>query len=98
LCFHGHTHIQKIYRRDRSGDTESVAPLQNLSEAKHALVCPGSVGQPRAGEPGVELAIIDLSSGSIEFQRLPYNCEQTINDMRKFHFPPGLADRLQQGK
>ncbi len=98
LCFHGHTHIQKVYRRDHTGDSENMDPQQNLQDAWQALICPGSVGQPRGGEVGVELAIIDMGTQSLEFHRLPYDMESTIADMKKQNFPPALGERLRQGQ
>ena len=98
LCFHGHTHIQKVYRRDHDGDSESVEREQNLYEARRALVCPGSVGQPRGGEAGVELAIIDMATRSLEFHRLSYDLDRTIADMTKLNFPAALGERLRQGQ
>lgn len=98
LCFHGHTHIQKVYRRDHSGDTACVTRQQELQDAVQALVCPGSVGQPRGGEVGVELAIIDLETHQLEFHRLAYNLEKTLKVMAKKGFPSALGERLRQGQ
>jgi predicted phosphodiesterase len=98
LCFHGHTHIPKVYRRDAAGDSACSDTSQDLRQARQALVCPGSVGQPRAGVPGVELAVMDLEQGALELLRLPYDMERTIKDMGKRHFPPDLGERLRRGQ
>jgi len=98
LCFHGHTHIQKTWRRDADGDAGDSAPRQQLAEAMHVLISPGSIGQPRGGEPGVELAIIDLASRELEYLRLDYDMEPVLADMQRQYFPPEMAERLRQGQ
>lgn len=97
FCFHGHTHIQKIYYRERGVDFEATSCDNGLGRMSHSLICPGSVGQPRGGQTGVELAIVDLDRLELEFVRLDYAMQQTIKDMERHHFPPGLAERLQKG-
>lgn len=98
LCFHGHTHLQQLYGRQRGSDGLWQEPAGNLAALEHALLSPGSVGQPRCGEPGVELAIVDLASGEYRFHRLAYDLERTVADMRRFDFPVALAERLQRGQ
>ena len=97
LCFHGHTHIQKIYYRERGVDYEAASCDNGLGRMSHSLICPGSVGQPRGGITGVELAIVNLDTLEIEFQRLEYDMQPTIRDMDRHHFPKELAERLQKG-
>ncbi|HEB66952.1 MAG TPA: metallophosphoesterase [Gammaproteobacteria bacterium] len=98
LCFHGHTHLQQLYCRHRGRDAAWDAREGNLSDVSHALLSPGSVGQPRCGEPGAELAIFDLQSREYRFHRLAYDIERTLHDMRRFAFPNGLIERLQAGQ
>jgi len=98
LCFHGHTHIQKTWRRDGDGDAGDSSERQQLAEAAHVLISPGSIGQPRGGEAGVELAIIDLATRELEYHRLPYDMEQTLADMSKHQFPSEMAERLRRGQ
>ncbi len=98
LCFHGHTHLQQLYGRRRGRDALWPEPAGKLASLDHALLSPGSVGQPRCGEPGVELAIVDLASGEYRFHRLAYDLERTVADMRRHEFPAALAERLQRGQ
>ncbi len=98
LCFHGHTHLQQLYCRRKGRDEAWDTREGNLSDVSHALLSPGSVGQPRCGEPGAELAIFDLTSREYRFHRLPYDIERTLHDMRRFAFPNGLIERLQAGQ
>jgi predicted phosphodiesterase len=97
FCFHGHTHIQKIYYRERGVDYEATSCDNGLGRMSHALICPGSVGQPRGGVAGVELALVNLDTLELEFQRLDYDMQPTIRDMERHRFPRELADRLLKG-
>ena len=44
------------------------------------MINPGSVGQPRDGDPRAAYAIID--KGQVEFRRVSYDIDQTICHMR----------------
>lgn len=96
--FHGHTHLQKTYFRTRRGDGHNDAPKQQLADYQSALVCPGSVGQPRSNIPGCELALVDTETWELEYLRLDYDMQPTLNDMQRENFPPNLIERLTLGK
>ncbi len=98
LCLHGHTHLQQLYCRQRGHDELWTGQEGSLAEVEHALLSPGSVGQPRCGTPGAELAILNWPSGRYRFHRLDYDIEQTLAEMRRQHFPSGLIERLQAGQ
>ncbi len=98
LCFHGHTHIQKIYYRHKGNDLMTDDETNVIKSSQYALICPGSVGQPRNGKAGVEFAIINTETLELEFQRLAYNIDKMIAAMNARHFPAALADRLLQGR
>lgn len=51
---------------------------------------PGSVGQPRDGDPRAAYAVIE--DGRVELKRVPYNVERTIERMRE----EGLEDDIVQ--
>jgi predicted phosphodiesterase len=98
LCFHGHTHLQKVYYRKKNLDSSNNAAHQNMNGYERALVCPGSVGQPRSGRPGVEFALFDRQSGELEFMHLECDLSVTLRDMNSYNFPPNLIDRLSRGR
>lgn len=81
LCFHGHAHVQGIYARKKTNiqDGFHKEKQQNLESYRHSLICPGSVGQPRDGALGAQLAIFDQHSQPITFHTLPYPIEETVN-------------------
>jgi putative phosphoesterase len=53
----------------------------------HILVNPGSVGEPRDGDPRASFATFDSSSGRIELGRLEYDITATSELLRKLNFP-----------
>ncbi len=61
------------------------------------IVNPGSVGQPRDGNPGAAFAVLDTESGKIELKRISYDIEKVIEDMLAAHLPEKLALRLRTG-
>lgn len=98
LCFHGHTHVPAVYARlpNRRSDCFTAAE-QHLAGYRHALVCPGSVGQPRDRQAGAQVALWDRVEQKLRFFTLPYNVEATIQAMREAGFPDGLSQRLRTG-
>jgi putative phosphoesterase len=61
------------------------------------IVNPGSVGQPRDGNPDAAFAVLDTASGKIELKRTGYDIEKVIEDMLVAHLPEKLAFRLRIG-
>lgn len=61
------------------------------------IVNPGSVGQPRDGNPDAAFAVLDTASGKIELKRTGYDIEKVIEDMLAAHLPEKLAFRLRIG-
>jgi len=62
------------------------------------LLNPGSVGQPRDGDPRAAWLLLDLDRMFAAFQRVPYSIEQTQNEMRERGLPRMLAARLARGE
>jgi diadenosine tetraphosphatase ApaH/serine/threonine PP2A family protein phosphatase len=61
-----------------------------------AIINPGSVGQPRDGNPRASYLIYDSQVG-FEFRRVPYEIEVTSRKIRAKGLPAQLAERLAQG-
>lgn len=61
------------------------------------IVNPGSVGQPRDGNPDAAYAVLDTASGKVELKRVSYDIEKVIEDMLAAHLPEKLAFRLRIG-
>jgi predicted phosphodiesterase len=98
LCFHGHTHVPAVYARlsNRRSDCYTDSQ-QSLAAYRQALVCPGSVGQPRNRQAGAQVGIWDRAEGKLSFITLPYDVEATVQAMRDAGFPDSLGQRLLSG-
>jgi diadenosine tetraphosphatase ApaH/serine/threonine PP2A family protein phosphatase len=55
-------------------------------------VNPGSVGQPRDGDPRASYAVID--DGRVTLKRAAYDIERTISDLRKLRLEEDVTSRL----
>jgi predicted phosphodiesterase len=102
LIFFGHTHIQGANWIDDANESEGVLEPKYasakgkqhftfpLAETGKYLLNPGSVGQPRDGDPRAAFALYDTEAGSVTFHRAPYD----IARAQKKIFSAGLPDRL----
>lgn len=103
VCLYGHTH-QTIAFELADGDFRVIWPtLQGRGELTirpdgKYLVNPGSVGQPRDGDPRAGYAIVDTDARLITFVRLPYNVAVTQEKVLKAGLPEPLARRLSSGR
>lgn len=103
LCFYGHTHFAVAFRL--AGDAlDIVGPSGNgetalmvNGDAKY-LVNPGSVGQPRDGDPRAAYAIYDTDEQRVDLIRLAYPLEITQAKMHRAGLPEPLARRLALGR
>ena len=62
------------------------------------LLNPGSVGQPRDGDPRAAWLLLDFDSRSASFRRTPYPIELTQAEIRERGLPDALAERLGRGQ
>jgi diadenosine tetraphosphatase ApaH/serine/threonine PP2A family protein phosphatase len=99
FCFHGHSHLRGVYfenSRERGFRCDSSIDLEGM---RHALICPGSVGQTRRGVGGLaEFAILDTDARQLHLLEVPYDPEITIEQMRVLGFPDSLQQRLRNGQ
>ncbi|MDD2903656.1 MAG: metallophosphoesterase family protein [Syntrophales bacterium] len=101
VCFFGHTHRRALWYRDirgTVGSREITRPKVDLSREGHYLINPGSVGQPRDGNPEAAYAIFDLEEFSIHFKSVPYDVAGAQRRILEAGLSPFLAERLAQGK
>ncbi|POG56992.1 metallophosphoesterase family protein [Haloferax marisrubri] len=59
---------------------------------------PGSVGQPRDGDPRAAYAVADLDAMEIETERVAYDIDRVAERVREVGLPERLASRLYEGK
>lgn len=62
------------------------------------LLNPGSVGQPRDGDPRAAWLLLDLERRVASFRRVDYPVERTQAEMRERGLPAALALRLARGE
>ncbi|MDH5433007.1 MAG: metallophosphoesterase family protein [Gammaproteobacteria bacterium] len=93
LCFHGHTHMPKVYVRGK-GDVDDILEQESMSlvNAFHRLICPGSIGQPRNGNPKAQYVIWDGDTQDLIYRTVEYDTQIVLDDMLKADFPQILKD------
>lgn len=102
ICFFGHTHLPVAYRKDGNEDCTAVIVEEgseiSLEEGGvRWMINPGSIGQPRDGDPRAAFALYDTEKNAVRFIRVEYDIEVTQEIMRKFGLPPFLRERLSRG-
>ena len=61
------------------------------------LLNPGSVGQPRDGDPRAAWLLLDFGAGIASFRRVEYDVARTQVEIRERGLPDALAQRLAHG-
>jgi predicted phosphodiesterase len=103
--FFGHTHMQGLYLR-AEGRTRGVSPpLTPMPEVRVGLeagaaylINPGSVGQPRDGDPRAAYAIFNSRTREVALRRTPYNHLATERKIVVAGLPIKLGVRLAFGR
>ncbi len=98
-CLVGHTHVPVVFRHEE-GEMELLgvdAGSRLALNEERAIINPGSVGQPRDGEPEASYVILDTSKGTATWRRIPYDVEATQAAMIEAGLPRALARRLTFG-
>lgn len=99
LGLFGHTHIPGGFATTGEAVVVVVpAPVLELDPRRRYLLNPGSVGQPRDGDPRASFAILDLDRQQIAFRRVSYDIEATAREIVRVGLPPRLASRLSRGR
>lgn len=107
LCFHGHSHVPRIFVSDGTAAVELDEPMAALradgycelrpeSGLKYAINV-GSVGQPRDGDPRACYAIYDSDRQLVIHKRVSYDIAAAQDAIRAAGLPDYLAERLARG-
>ncbi|MDD2251697.1 MAG: metallophosphoesterase family protein [Dehalococcoidales bacterium] len=99
-CFVGHSHEPLIFRLDENGHTEYVNFNEGIGQVIgdfRLIINPGSVGQPRDGDPRASYAILDSETSMIKLYRVTYDIGATQLKMVKANLPLRLVARLEKG-
>ena len=99
LVLVGHSHVALELAGDGTevrGGQAAAGTTLDLAAARR-LLNPGSVGQPRDGDPRAAWLEVDFTSGRATFRRTNYPVERTQSEMRELGLPEVLAARLEHG-
>jgi len=98
LTFFGHTHLQGGFLlAPRS--IQRIVPnrVLQLEPDYYYLINPGSVGQPRDGDPRAAYALYSPEDRTIEYRRVPYDIGKAAAKILQAELPESLALRLFEG-
>jgi predicted phosphodiesterase len=99
LVLVGHSHVALALAVDGDEIVGGLAPAGARFELDGRwLLNPGSVGQPRDGDPRAAWLLLDLDQRSAAFHRVAYSIEETQSEMRERGLPALLAARLERGE
>jgi predicted phosphodiesterase len=97
LVGHSHVALQVV---DSGGEVAGGVARGGTEldlDGVRALLNPGSVGQPRDGDPKAAYLLLDLDAKRASFRRVEYDVERTQREMRDAGLPEMLAGRLALG-
>jgi predicted phosphodiesterase len=98
----GHSHVALAFTRPPdgpvSGERRYPDDEADLGGDAGWLLNPGSVGQPRDGDPRAAWLLLDLDRERATWQRTEYDIEGAAAAIRTAGLPDSLADRLQYGQ
>jgi diadenosine tetraphosphatase ApaH/serine/threonine PP2A family protein phosphatase len=100
-CLIGHSHVAlSFFRNERApatGQTRHADEELELAEGEW-LINPGSVGQPRDGDPRAAWLELDTAAWRAIFRRTEYDIDAAAAAIRAARLPASLAERLAFGQ
>ncbi len=93
LGFFGHTHVPGIFEGARYTMRNEEGKI-HLKEGSVCLINPGSIGQPRDGDPRASFLIYDDDEMSVDFHRVSYDIPAVNEAIIREGLPPYLGKRL----
>jgi predicted phosphodiesterase len=100
LVLVGHSHAALVaVARDGAvtGGLAEAGSELDLHEGRF-LLNPGSVGQPRDGDPRAAYLLLDLDARRASFRRVEYDIARTQSEIQELGLPEALAARLELGR
>jgi diadenosine tetraphosphatase ApaH/serine/threonine PP2A family protein phosphatase len=97
LVGHSHVALQTSFHGDSLEGGLAPAGTELDLRRGRSLLNPGSVGQPRDGDPRAAYLLLDLAARTASFRRVAYDIEQTQQEIREAGLPETLAARLSAG-
>jgi predicted phosphodiesterase len=96
--FFGHTHVGAAFIDHEGRISSDLSSELSLSPGKRYLINPGSVGQPRDGDPRASFLVFDRDELTVLFFRVRYDIKACQDKIIRAGLPPQLAWRLEQGR
>jgi predicted phosphodiesterase len=95
----GHTHVPLAFSLagERTGRISPTSTPGATLDGPRLLLNPGSVGQPRDGDPRASCLVLDLAARRAHWSRIAYDIEPVQALMRAAGLPPRLSERLRHG-
>jgi diadenosine tetraphosphatase ApaH/serine/threonine PP2A family protein phosphatase len=97
----GHSHVASAFVR-REGEPTTGQPHREGAELDIScgewMINPGSVGQPRDGDPRAAWLLLDLDEQRISYRRTSYDVAGAAAAIRAARLPVLLAERLGYGQ
>lgn len=103
LCLFGHTHVQVGHRLSggefglATGDDERPLTIPLVQSTRY-LINPGSIGQPRDGDPRAGFGLVDTTRREITIFRVDYPIAEAQARIAEEGLPEVLAERLAVGR
>jgi predicted phosphodiesterase len=101
ICLIGHSHVALSFVR-REGELATGEPQRAGTQLDIAagewLLNPGSVGQPRDGDPRASWLLLDIDAMDATFHRADYDIAGAAAAIRAARLPDSLAERLEYGQ
>jgi predicted phosphodiesterase len=101
ICLIGHSHVALSFTRQQ-GELATGEPRRDGTELDISsgewLINPGSVGQPRDGDPRASWLLLDLDGLTASFKRESYDVAGAAAAIRAARLPDSLAERLEYGQ
>jgi diadenosine tetraphosphatase ApaH/serine/threonine PP2A family protein phosphatase len=100
----GHSHVALFFTRPeggRRGDTQGAQAGEGALLDLHSgawLLNPGSVGQPRDGDPRAAWLELDVEDGTARFHRTRYDVATAAETILAAGLPSQLGERLEIGR
>jgi diadenosine tetraphosphatase ApaH/serine/threonine PP2A family protein phosphatase len=96
LVGHSHVALEISDGEELRGEPAPAGTRLEVGRTRR-LLNPGSVGQPRDGDPRAAWLEIDFETAWATFRRTDYPVEQTQGELRDLGLPEALAARLAYG-
>jgi predicted phosphodiesterase len=101
ICLIGHSHVALSFVRREgqpaTGEPQRAGTVVDIAQGEW-LLNPGSVGQPRDGDPRASWLLLDLDEMDASFQRADYDIAGAAAAIRAARLPDSLAERLEYGQ